>query len=43
VTEWRKNEYNQKNPAYYVLFAILKAMFLVMVVWLAWKWPKKET
>jgi len=32
-----------RNPAYYILFAIIKAALLVMVVWLAWKWPKKET
>jgi len=37
-----KNEYNQRNPAYYILFAILNAVLLAMIVWHAWKWPKKE-
>jgi len=31
-----------RNPAYYILFAILKAVILTMVVWHAWKWPRKE-
>jgi len=31
-----------RNPAYYILFAILKAVLLALVVWHAWKWPKKE-
>ena len=31
-----------RNPAYYILFAMLKAVFLALIVWHAWKWPKKE-
>ena len=31
-----------RNPAYYILFATLKAVFLALIVWHAWKWPKKE-
>jgi len=31
-----------RNPAYYILFAILKAVLLALIVWHAWKWPKKE-
>ena len=31
-----------RNPAYYILFAILKAVLLVLIVWHAWRWPKKE-
>jgi hypothetical protein len=31
-----------RNPAYYLLFAILKAALLALVIWHAWTWPKKE-
>jgi len=31
-----------RNPAYYILFAILKAILLALIVWHAWKWPKKD-
>lgn len=31
-----------RNPAYYMLFAILKAVVLVLIVWHAWKWPEPE-
>ena len=31
-----------RNPAYYLLFAILKAGFLVLIIWYAFKWPRKE-
>ena len=31
-----------RNPAYYILFAILKAVFLILIIWHAIKWPKKE-
>ena len=31
-----------RNPAYYILFAILKATLLVLIVWHAWKWPKMD-
>jgi len=31
-----------RNPAYYILFAILKAVLLVLIVWNAWKWPAKQ-
>ena len=32
-----------RNPAYYVLFAAVKAVLLVLIVWQAWRWPKKES
>ena len=31
-----------RNPAYYLLFAIVKALLLVLVIWFAWKWPKRD-
>ena len=31
-----------RNPAYYLFYATLKAMLIVLIVWHAWKWPKKE-
>ena len=31
-----------RNPAYYILFAILKATLLALIVWHAWKWPKMD-
>jgi hypothetical protein len=31
-----------RNPAYYILFGLLKAVLLAMIVWHSWKWPKKE-
>ena len=30
-----------RNPAYYIFYATLKAMLLALIVWHAWKWPKK--
>ena len=30
-----------RNPAYYLLFAAVKALILGLIVWLAWKWPKR--
>ena len=32
-----------RNPAYYILYAILKAMLIALIVWHAWKWPQKES
>jgi hypothetical protein len=32
-----------RNPAYYLLFAALKAVLLVLIVWLSWKWPRIKT
>ena len=29
-----------RNPAYYLLFATLKAVLIALIVWHAWKWPK---
>jgi hypothetical protein len=29
-----------RNPAYYLLFATVKTLLLVLVIWFAWKWPK---
>ena len=31
-----------RNPAYYIVYAIGKAVFISLIVWHAWKWPKKE-
>jgi len=31
-----------RNPAYYLLYATVKAMLLVLVIWFTWKWPKRE-
>jgi hypothetical protein len=31
-----------RNPAYYIFFAILKALLIALIVWHAWKWPKQE-
>jgi len=31
-----------RNPAYYLLFATVKAMLLVSILWQAWKWPKRD-
>jgi hypothetical protein len=29
--------------AYYALYMILEAVFIVLIVWHAWKWPKQES
>lgn len=31
-----------RNPAYYLFFAIVKAVLLALIVRLAWKWPKSK-
>lgn len=31
-----------RNPAYYLLYATLKAVLLVLILWHAWKWPKRD-
>jgi len=31
-----------KNPAYYLLYATVKVMLLVLILWQAWKWPKRN-
>jgi hypothetical protein len=31
-----------RNPAYYLLFATLKAVLLVLILWHALKWPKRD-
>jgi hypothetical protein len=31
-----------RNPAYYLFYAIVKAVLLALILWLAWRWPKKE-
>ena len=31
-----------RNPAYYILFASVKAVLLVLIVWHGWNWPQKE-
>ena len=30
-----------RNPAYYIFYAILKAVLIALIVWHAWKWPKQ--
>jgi hypothetical protein len=32
--------FSGRNPAYYLLFATVKAVLLALIVWFAWKWPK---
>lgn len=31
-----------RNPAYYLLFAAVKTLLLVLIVWQAWKWPRRK-
>jgi len=31
-----------RNPAYYLLYATVKALLLVLVIWFTWKWPKRD-
>jgi hypothetical protein len=31
-----------RNPAYYILYATVKAVLIALIVWHAAKWPKKE-
>ena len=31
-----------RNPAYYILYAIGKAVLLALIVWHAFKWPKGQ-
>ncbi|MBT8439570.1 MAG: hypothetical protein KJO91_07560, partial [Gammaproteobacteria bacterium] len=31
-----------RNPAYYLFYAAVKVWLLVLIVWFAWKWPKKD-
>ena len=31
-----------RNPAYYLLFAVVKAALLVLIVGYGWKWPRME-
>ena len=31
-----------RNPAYYILFAVVKAVLLFLIVWHGWMWPQKE-
>jgi hypothetical protein len=31
-----------RNPAYYLLFAALKAILLGLIVWQAWTWPSEN-
>jgi uncharacterized membrane protein len=31
-----------RNPAYYIFYAIVKTMLIALIIWHAWKWPKKE-
>lgn len=31
-----------RNPGYYLLFATVKALLLILVIWFAWKWPKRD-
>ena len=28
--------------AYYIFYVIVEALFIVLIVWHAWKWPKQE-
>jgi len=31
-----------RNPAYYIFYAIGKAVLIALVVWHAYKWPQQE-
>ena len=31
-----------RNPVYYLLYANVKAVLLVLIIWLAWMWPGSE-
>jgi hypothetical protein len=31
-----------RNPAYYIFYAIGKALLIALIVWHAYKWPRKE-
>lgn len=31
-----------RNPSYYILFAVGKAILLALIVWNAWKWPRTD-
>lgn len=31
-----------RSPAYYIFFASVKALLLILIVWNAWKWTQKE-
>ena len=31
-----------RNPAYYIFYATVKAVFIALIIWHAYKWPKKE-
>jgi hypothetical protein len=31
-----------KTWAYYIFYEILEAVFIALIVWHAWKWPKQE-
>jgi hypothetical protein len=32
-----------RNPAYYLFFAVGKAILIALILWQAWKWPKQES
>jgi hypothetical protein len=34
--------FTDKNPSYYLLYATVKGVLLVLIVWLSWKWPRIE-
>jgi hypothetical protein len=31
-----------RNPAYYVLYAVVKAACIALILWHAWKWPRTD-
>lgn len=31
-----------RNPAYYLFYATVKAVLIALIVWHAWRWPRKE-
>jgi hypothetical protein len=31
-----------RNPAYYIFYAAVKAVLIALIIWHAFKWPKKE-
>ena len=31
-----------RNPAYYILYAVVKAACIALIIWHAWKWPRAK-
>ena len=31
-----------RNPAYYILYAVVKVACIALIIWHAWRWPRAE-